>query len=281
MGVIGFYESDTGKLVGTLTDQSLDEITSVCRMDTDVLIATNSIGNISIFTMPPRISKFEKLLTVAHIDPEKPGSNYQLGILTSAYSASLRRLFISDDKMFLTCYNFDSLHSNIFGTGMEHSNSKALGGRRHAAKLDKYSNFKLEMMWCVRTHTEPVKFMEYVPSEELLVTTSYDKMVKIWKATTGEFVDSLQQNYDNQEPVPLAYTKVQTMELYRPDFTKVVGFIIPKTVSEFEPFASQEVVKAAGLRPSKSHPDWKLEVHFKENYEERERVYREVQRQVE
>ena len=31
----------------------------------------------------------------------------------------------------------------------------------------------------------------------------------------------------------------------------------------------------------KSHPDWKLEVHFKENYEEREKVFREVQRQVE
>jgi len=37
--------------------------------------------------------------------------------------------------------------------------------------------------------------MEYVPSEELLVTASYDRTVKIWRATTGEFVDSLQQNY--------------------------------------------------------------------------------------
>jgi WD40 repeat protein len=91
MGVIGFYESDTGKLVGTLSDQFLDEITSVNRMDIDVLVATNSLGNISVLTMPPRINKFEKLVTVPHIDPEKPGSNYQLGIFTSAYSSSLRR----------------------------------------------------------------------------------------------------------------------------------------------------------------------------------------------
>jgi|JI6StandDraft_1071083.scaffolds.fasta_scaffold04121_7 hypothetical protein len=153
MGVIGFYESDTGKLVGTLTDQSLDEITSVCRMDTDVLIATNSIGIISVLTMPPRITKFEKLLSVAHIDPEKPGSTYQLGILTSAYSASLHRLFVSDDKQFLTCYNFDSLHSNIFGPTMDQSSCKLAGGRRNAAKLDKYANFKLEVMWCCRSHS--------------------------------------------------------------------------------------------------------------------------------
>ena len=97
--------------------------------------------------------------------------------------------------MFLTCYNFDSLHSNIFGCVMEQSNAKVAGGRRNAAKLDKYANFKLEMVWCCRTHTEPVKFVEYVPREELLVTTSYDRTVKVWKAATGEFVDSLQQNY--------------------------------------------------------------------------------------
>lgn len=58
MGVIGFYELDTGKLVGSVSDQNLDEVTSVSRMDSDAVITTSSIGCISVVTMPPRMSKF-------------------------------------------------------------------------------------------------------------------------------------------------------------------------------------------------------------------------------
>ncbi len=55
--------------------------------------------------------------------------------------------------MFLTCYNFEGLHSNIFGGAVADLNvGKTVGGRRNAAKLDKYANFKLEIVWCYRTH---------------------------------------------------------------------------------------------------------------------------------
>jgi WD40 repeat protein len=155
-------------------------------MDVDILVATNSSGSISVLTMPPRMIKFEKLLSVPHIDPEKPGSAYQLGIVTSVYSSSLHKLFVADDKMFLTCYNFDSLHSNTYGTvNFEQTSNKITNGRRHAQKIDKNINFKLEVVWRIKTHTEPLKSLEYISCEELLVTTSYDKTVKIWKATTG------------------------------------------------------------------------------------------------
>jgi WD40 repeat protein len=160
MGAIGFYESDTGKLISTLSDQSLDEITSVNRMDVDMLVVTNSLGSISVLTMPPRVTKFEKLLSVSHIDPEKPGSTCQLGIVTSTYSDSLRKLFVADDKMFLTCYNFDSLHSNIFEAINAEQNNKMIGGRRNA----QYMNFKLDIVWRSRTHTEQLKFLEYICS---------------------------------------------------------------------------------------------------------------------
>jgi hypothetical protein len=38
--------------------------------------------------------------------------------------------------------------------------------------------------------------MEYIEEELLIVTTSFDKKVKIWDAKTGEYLDSLQQNYN-------------------------------------------------------------------------------------
>ena len=32
------------------------------------------------------------------------------------------------------------------------------------------------------------------------MTSSYDKKVKIWNASSGDYIDSLQQNYNKVEP---------------------------------------------------------------------------------
>jgi hypothetical protein len=49
------------------------------------------------------------------------------------------------------------------------------------------------------------------------VTTSFDKKVKIWDAKTGEYLDSLQQNYNKVEPIPIAYYNTKTSMLYTSD----------------------------------------------------------------
>lgn len=73
------------------------------------------------------------------------------------------------------------------------------------------------MLWQVKAHQEVVKSLEYVQEEELLITTSFDKKVKIWSAKTGEYMDSLQQNYNKPEPVPMAWYNTKTSTLYSGD----------------------------------------------------------------
>lgn len=46
------------------------------------------------------------------------------------------------------------------------------------------------MKWIAKAHYEVIKSLEYVPSENLLITTAYDKKVKIWDSETGKFIDS-------------------------------------------------------------------------------------------
>jgi WD40 repeat protein len=51
----------------------------------------------------------------------------------------------------------------------------------------------------------------------LIVTTSFDKKVKLWDAKTGEFLDSLQQNYNKSEAIPIAYYNTKNSTLYSSD----------------------------------------------------------------
>lgn len=54
---------------------------------------------------------------------------------------------------------------------------------------------KVEKLWVVKAHSEIIRSIEYVMAEKLIITSSYDKKVKIFSAEGGRFIDSLQQNY--------------------------------------------------------------------------------------
>ena len=47
-------------------------------------------------------------------------------------------------------------------------------------------------MWISRAHYEIVKSLEYVPAENTLITTAFDKKVKVWESVNGKLVDSFQ-----------------------------------------------------------------------------------------
>lgn len=71
----------------------------------------------------------------------------------------------------------------------------------------------------------------------MIVTSSYDKKVKIWKATTGEYLDSLQQNYSKREPNPIAYLDTRNNILYSHDRKNAEPNIKPNmSKMHFDPF---------------------------------------------
>ena len=47
-------------------------------------------------------------------------------------------------------------------------------------------------VWIIRAHYEIIKSLEYVAKENILITTAYDKKVKIWDSLTGKNIDSFQ-----------------------------------------------------------------------------------------
>jgi WD40 repeat protein len=77
-------------------------------------------------------------------------------------------------------------------------------------------------VWFTRAHYDIIKSLEYVPSEHILITTAFDKKVKVWDSLSGKAVDSFQQNYDRKDPRPIAYKRSGTDEIYTHDLEERV-----------------------------------------------------------
>lgn len=103
-GVIGFYEVETGKLMGsTPTSNTETSVTSISVLeDIPYLIETNSSGRISVVATPPHQLRFSRVFSILQPDSESPTD-------TSKITCALfrrKRLFVGDDKGYLKCYNF-------------------------------------------------------------------------------------------------------------------------------------------------------------------------------
>lgn len=51
------------------------------------------------------------MISFRHLDPEKQGA--ALGLRLSCYNPKLKLLYVVDDKMYLTCYDFLSLFDEL------------------------------------------------------------------------------------------------------------------------------------------------------------------------
>lgn len=108
--------------------------------------------------------------------------------------------------------------------------------------------------------------MEYIEEELLIVTTSFDKKVKIWDAKTGEYLDSLQQNYNKNQAVPIAYYNTKTSTLYSSDLksSKTIQQVNP-IKAQFDPFIFEKILEENNniVKIKSSNQQWKINVDFR------------------
>ena len=51
---------------------------------------------------------------------------------------------------------------------------------------DIFDKATISMKWQVKAHSETIKVLEFIEEANILTTSSFDRKVKIWSATTGE-----------------------------------------------------------------------------------------------
>lgn len=74
------------------------------------------------------------------------------------------------------------------------------------------------------------------------MTSSFDKKVKLWDGATGQYVDSLQQNYNKTLPEALAYFDLKKNYLYTKDRKKAFETEpLPSQDLDFNPFLYRQL----------------------------------------
>ena len=215
-GLLAFWEIETGKLNGTYHEEKDEEITSICIIDnSNYIILSNAIGQISIVGLPPFLFKYTNIHCFSNIDPD---TKSLVGVVSMSLCNKTSRIFILDDKGFLKCFDL----VEVFNLLRTQKNKVIRDSVITTSFLSppKFHDSDFKLVFAVKTHNEQVKSLEYLQDESLLITTAFDKKVKLWEAETGKYIDSFQQNYDKKDPKPIAFKRIGTQEIYNTTFSE-------------------------------------------------------------
>ncbi len=190
---------ESGKTAGTYLAKQDEEFTGLAQTDEPILIATTSLGRILLVSLPPYPNRFEKLLSFSHKDCEKP--TLDLGLRGCCFSKKTLCLFVADDKMYISCYSMETIFKELIPFRQD----KGLESAKRQQLLQIFSRAEIMQRWQVRAHQEIIRSLALLDDENVLITTSFDKKVKLWDAEDGSYVDSLQQNMGKRDKQPIAY----------------------------------------------------------------------------
>jgi WD40 repeat protein len=217
------WEVETSKVNGKYHEQKDEEITSICPIEgLPYVLISNAVGYISFVALPPLIFKYTKVFSYINTDPEL---RMAVGIVTMIYCDKNEKIFIADDHGFIKCFDISGVLrqcKNQKNSAFESVKSKSFLSPPKIADID------MQLLWTLKAHQEQIKSLEYIHKENLLITTAFDRKVKIWNSQTGKYVDAFQQNYDKKDPKPVAYKRIGTDEIYNPPFTERIDAIFSK-----------------------------------------------------
>jgi len=253
-GQISFWEAETAKNIGVCNTIN-EEITNICPLkDYEYIWVGTTLGKVYMLSTPPAPFRFAKVYEFANFDPEAPLSAVYIQDLIWAEESS--SLFIADEKCYIKRLDMTSVMKDI----IEHKKSRAnksddssnLRGHLNPPVI---ANLSPKILWAIKAHAEAVKSIEYVDIEELIFSTGLDKKVKIWDATNGEYVDSLQQKYDKADPTAVAYKKSGTVGILGPDVNTRVDKEYTKLTQEERDELVREVKAALEREKQKAEEE--------------------------
>lgn len=111
------------------------------------------------------------------------------------------------------------------------------------------------------------------------MTSSFDKRVNIWNAKTGQFIDSLQQNYNKGSPEPLGYYDTKKNYIYTKDRRRAFENVtLENTQLDFDPFLIHSLIKGREeyFETTQSNKEWNLQINFLDVVKGEQREFQKV-----
>lgn len=191
-GVIKTWSLDLGKEEGMPMRQ--DDGSGNCEITAmqgvpkkPLMIVCDSLGNIVIWGLPPHPAKYSKLVSFHHAETrDEPATAVQAFLLKN------KLLYTGDERGTIRL-----LRLKVMDQLMQQSFEETSGRN---ADLMHSDLVEINAKTPVRAHTEAIRHLFYVEETRSIISTSYDKKVKVWDAKTLEQLGSLQQGSGSHRP---------------------------------------------------------------------------------
>lgn len=144
------------------------------------MIVCDSLGNIVIWGLPPHPAKYSKLVSFYHAENlSEPATAVQAFILKN------KLLYTGDERGTIRL-----IRLKIMDQLMQQTNEE---GSTRMIDFIQSELVEINAKTPLRAHTEAIRHLFFIEETRSIISTSYDKKVKIWDAKSLELLGSLQQ----------------------------------------------------------------------------------------
>lgn len=150
------------------------------------MIVCDSLGNIVIWGLPPHAAKYSKLVSFHHAETRnEPATAVQAFLLKN------KLLYTGDERGTIRL-----LRLKI----MDQLQQTSEDGSARMLDVVQSELVEINAKTPVRAHTEGIRHLFYIEETRSIISTSYDKKVKVWDAKTLDLLGTLQQGSGSHRP---------------------------------------------------------------------------------
>lgn len=157
-----------------------------------LLIVCDSSAEIALWALHPLPYKYTKIFSLINQD-----SNYLLAAAqATAYYIQGQILFIGDEKGYIKAYSFreviNLLHLDMLSVKPKENRSSSIGSRAHLIAPHILQS-AFQCIYELKIHNEGIRHLFLIKVPLAIISTGYDRRVKIIEATTGSVIGALHQ----------------------------------------------------------------------------------------
>jgi WD40 repeat protein len=156
-----------------------------------LFISADSVGEIAFWALHPLPFKYQKLLSIQNQDP----SGFKCTVQAIVYNKSQEILYTADERGYIKALNLSNLTKHLNLTPLLEKAKE----NKTTSTLSK-SSFNLPVtsslvvsLFEIRAHNEGIRHLFLIKDPAVVMSTGYDRRVKLVSGLTGRIIGALQQ----------------------------------------------------------------------------------------
>lgn len=156
-----------------------------------LFISADSVGEIAFWALHPLPFKYQKILSITNCDP----TGFKCTVQACVYNKSEEIVYTADERGYIKAFSIKSLtrHLNLaplFEKAKDNKTSSTLSKSLFTVPVQASV---LSTIFQIKAHNEGIRHLFLVKDPAVVMSTGYDRRVKLVSAVTGEIIGALYQ----------------------------------------------------------------------------------------